>query len=138
MNQTTFQQAPQGVVADALPAERAAFIRKTYIHLAIAVGLFAIMEGYLVTTGTGFAIAKSMLSVSWAIVLIAFMGIAWLANTWARSTTSKPIQYMGLILYTVAQVIIFLPLMFLSMAYSGPDVVLKAGVVTAGTGTNDD
>ncbi|MEZ5344097.1 MAG: Bax inhibitor-1 family protein [Pyrinomonadaceae bacterium] len=135
MNSTTYQQAPQGrMAAEALPLERAAFIRKTYIHLAIAVGAFVLMEAYLVTSGAGLAIAQTMLGGrwSWAIVLIAFMGVSWLAQSWARSETSKPMQYMGLILYTVAEVIIFLPLLFIAATYSGPDVILKAGVVTGG------
>lgn len=123
------------VAANALPAERAAFIRRTYLHLAGAILVFALLEAYLMMTGAAFAIAQTMLGGrwSWAIVLIAFMGVAWLAQSWANSQTSKPMQYMGLALYTVAEVIIFAPLLYLATAYSNDfTVVAKAGVVTLG------
>jgi len=135
MNNTTYNNAFGGhPAAQALPEERAAFIRKTYIHLALALAVFGLMEAYLVMSGAGLALAQTMLGgrMSWVIVLIAFMGISWLANSWARSSTSRPMQYMGLILYTVAEVIIFMPLLYMAAIYSGIDVIAKAGVVTIG------
>lgn len=115
MNTTYEDFQTNYTAADALPAERAAFIRKTYLHLAGALFIFALMEFYLVSSGAGAWIASTMLSgqYSWAIVLIAFMGVAWLADWWARSETSKPLQYMGLGLFIVAEAIIFLPLLFI-------------------------
>jgi FtsH-binding integral membrane protein len=120
--------------AEALPEERASFIRKTYLHLAGAVLIFVLMEAYLVTSGAGAWVAKTMLgtSYSWLIVLAAFMGVSFLANMWANSQTSKPMQYMGLGLFIVAEAIIFLPLLFIASIYSTPDIFVKAGVVTLG------
>lgn len=120
--------------ADALPEERASFIRKTYLHLAGAVLIFVLMEAYLVTSGAGAWVAQTMLgtSYSWLIVLAAFMGVSFLANMWANSQTSKPMQYMGLGLFIVAEAIIFLPLLFIASIYSTPDIFVKAGVVTLG------
>ncbi len=135
MNTTYEDFQTNYTAADALPAERAAFIRKTYLHLAGALFIFALMEFYLVSSGAGAWIASTMLSgqYSWAIVLIAFMGVAWLADWWARSETSKPLQYMGLGLFIVAEAIIFLPLLFISAAYSdGYTMIAQAGVVTVG------
>src|SRR5687768_17588462 len=121
--------------ADALPAERASFIRKTYLHLAGAVLIFILMEAYLVTSGAGAWAAQTMLgtSYSWLIVLGAFMGVSFLANMWANSQTSKPLQYLGLGLFIVAEAIIFLPLMFFAAAKSNDfEIFAKAGVVTLG------
>ena len=120
--------------ADALPEERASFIRKTYLHLAGAVLIFVLMEAYLVTSGAGAWVAQTMLgtSYSWLIVLAAVMGVSFMANMWANSQTSKPMQYMGLGLFIVAEAIIFLPLLFLASIYSTPDIFVKAGVVTLG------
>src|SRR4051812_47738135 len=89
----------RNTVAEALPDERAAFIRKTYAHLAGAVLLFILLETYLMISGAGLALTKTMLGgrFSWFIVLAAFMGISALANWWANSQTSRPLQYMGLI-----------------------------------------
>ncbi|MBS1795281.1 MAG: US12 family protein [Acidobacteria bacterium] len=121
--------------ADALPAERAAFIRKTYAHLAGAVLLFVLLESYLVISGAGLKMAVTMLGgrFSWFIVLAAFMGVSWLANWWANSQTSRPLQYMGLLLYVVAETILFLPLIFLAQVKTGDaSLIGKAGVVTLG------
>lgn len=119
--------------ADAIPAERAEFIRKTYLHLVGALALFGLLEFFLVYYGIGEEIAITMLSHSWLITLVAFMGVAWLANWWANSQTSKPLQYMGLGLYIVAEAIIFLPLLFIAGSYSdGYTMMAQAGVVTVG------
>lgn len=120
--------------ADALPEERAAFIRKTYLHLAGAIAAFIGIEAYLVISGAGAAIAQTMLGgrLSWFIVLALFMGVSMLANWWANSQTSSAMQYLGLALYVVAEAIIFLPLLFISTYYAGPDVILKAGIITIG------
>ena len=136
MNESTYQQAVQGnMAAEALPAERASFIRKAYAHLALAILAFAAFEAYLVTSGAGLWAAQLMVSTqfSWLIVLALFMGVSWLANTWARSQTSIYMQYMGLVLFTLGWSVIFLPLMFMATYYSGDSLaVAKAGVVTLG------
>ena len=122
-------------VADALPGERAAFIRKTYAHLAGAVLLFILLETYLIVSGAGEVMARTMLGgrFSWFIVLAAFLGVSWLANWWANSQTSRPLQYMGLALYIVAETIIFLPLLFLAVIKSGGgEIIIQAGIITAG------
>lgn len=120
--------------AHALPEERAAFIRKTYLHLSGAVLVFILLETYLMISGAGAAIAETMLGgrFSWFIVLAAFMGVSMLANWWANSQTSKPLQYMGLALYVVAWVILASPLLYISAYYGGYDVIAKAGIVTLG------
>jgi FtsH-binding integral membrane protein len=122
-------------VADALPGDRAAFIRKTYAHLAGAVLLFILLETYLIVSGAGMWMASTMLGgrFSWFIVLAAFMGVSMLANWWANSQTSRPLQYMGLLLYIVAETIIFLPLLFLAAIKSGgAEIIIQAGIITAG------
>ncbi len=122
--------------ADALPEERAAFIRKTYLHLAGAIALFLVLEAYLMMSGAGLMLTETLLGTrySWAIVLIAFMGISFLANWWANSTASKPLQYLGLILFVVAETIIFAPLLYFATYYSGDgfEMIAKAGIVTLG------
>ncbi len=136
MNDSTFQQAAQGFkVADALPAERAAFIRKTYAHLAIAIGAFAMLVGVLVNTPTAETLAIKMTGgYAWLAVLAAFMGVSWLAQSMAQSQTSRAVQYAGLLLFTVAESIIFLPLLYVAThtAGGGYETIAKAGVVTLG------
>ena len=121
--------------ADAMPAERASFIRKTYLHLAAAILAFIAIEVVLFSTGAAYTIAATMLGGSWSclIVLALFMGVSFLANWWANSQTSKAMQYLGLGLYVVAEAVIFVPLLFIVANFGGGgDVILKAGVVSLG------
>ncbi|MDQ3180654.1 MAG: Bax inhibitor-1 family protein [Acidobacteriota bacterium] len=132
---TTFENTYNYSAAEALPEERAGFIRKTYAHLAGAVLIFTLMEAYLISSGAGAVIAQTMLGgrFSWFIVLAAFMGISMLANWWANSQTSRAMQYMGLGLYIVAEAIIFLPLLYIVASYAdGYQIFAKAGMVTGG------
>ena len=135
MNNSTFGQAPQGYMAvEALPAERAAFIRKTYTHLALAIAVFASLAGILVNTPTAQGVAEFMSrDMRWLVVLALFMGVSWLAQSMAQSGTSKPLQYAGLMLYTVAFSIISLPLLYKASSLAeGEYVIAKAGITTGG------
>lgn len=136
MENSAFVNQVRGLsAADALPAERAAFIRKTYLHLAGAVGLFTVIVAYLIGSGRGAWIASTMLSgpYSWLIVLAAFMGVSWIAQRWAMSGSSRYMQYMGLLLFTLAESIIFLPLLFIAAIQSdGLNMIFQAGIVTGG------
>src|SRR5690606_8228396 len=96
-----------GAVATAGANERVIFLRKTYAHLGGAIGLFVLLAGLLVNSGIGLAWAQWALSTSWLLVLGLFIGVSWLAERWARSDTSRGMQYLGLGLYVAAQAFIF-------------------------------
>jgi FtsH-binding integral membrane protein len=56
------------------------------------------------------------------LIMAGFVGVSMLANRWAMSDTSKGMQYLGLGLYTLAQSILFVPLLLMAMlASSGPE-----------------
>ena len=122
--------------AEAAPVERAAFIRRTYTLLAVAILAFIAVEGLLFMSGAATAIASLLFSggaIGWLLVLGLFMGVSFLANRWATSETSVATQYMGLGIFIIAEAIIFVPLIFMAMYYSGDgSVLLKAGTVTLG------
>ncbi len=123
------------VAAMAAADERAGFIAKTYLHLAGAVGVLVLLEFILLQTPLAAPLVGLMVGsrYGWLIVLGLFMGVSWMANSWALSATSLPKQYMGLGLYVVAQAIILLaPLYFATNnpAYAG--VVPAAAVTTLG------
>ena len=117
-------------VSTASTDERVAFIRKTYAHLLFAILAFVGIEVALFATGLAEVIAYAMLSVSWLLVLGLFMGVGWLADWWAHKDTSPGLQYMGLILYVVAEAIIFVPILFIASEYSDPSVIPSAAVIT--------
>ena len=122
--------------ADALPEQRAQFIRKTYMLLAAAILAFLVVEAVLCATPAAGMIATVIFSggaIGWLLVLGLFMGVSFLANRWATSETSKLTQYLGLGIFIVAEAVIFVPLIMISTYYAGDaSVLLKAGVVTIG------
>jgi FtsH-binding integral membrane protein len=125
-----------GSAAEAAPAQRAQFIRKTYMLLAAAVLAFIAVELFLFMTPAATTIASVIFSggsIGWLIVLGLFMGVSFLANRWATSETSVATQYIGLGIFVVAEAVIFVPLIMMAMYYSGDgSVLLKAGVVALG------
>jgi len=121
------------IVANAAESERAAFIKRTYVHLAGAIAAFAIVETLLLRSG----VADSFMAMlsgsrwSWLIVLGAFMLVSTVANNWAHSGISREKQYMGLGLFVVAEAIIFMPLIYMALARDPSGTLLQnAAVVT--------
>ena len=114
--------------------ERLDFIRKTYAHLGGAVLLFAILEALLFKSGLAVELTSAMLSSrgGMIIVMVAFMLVGTFANRWAQSGRSVPMQYFGLGLYVLAEVLIFCPLLFVAEYYSKqPNLIRDAGVITS-------
>jgi FtsH-binding integral membrane protein len=128
------QQGMYGyAVIDASKEERSTFIKRTYIHLAAAILIFTALEAMLLgpLKATTLPIARSMITgYNWLIVLLAFMGVGYLADYWARTAASRTMQYVGLIVYVVAQAIIFMPLLFIATYKTNADVVPTAGILT--------
>lgn len=122
------------VVADASGDARAQFIRKTYLHLALAIVAFVGVEAALLNA----PFAKNLIGLmlgnqfSWLIVLAAFMAVSWIADRWAQSDMSQPIQYLGLGLFVVAEAVIFLPILYIAANYSSPEVIPMAAMITGG------
>lgn len=122
-----------GMISDSPESERAEFIRKTYWHLAGAIGLFIALEGLFISMGWGRS-ALALLgssSYSWLIVMGAFMLVSWVAERWATNGSTKGMQYAGLLLYTVAEAVIFLPMIVLAVVITGDaGLILQAGLIT--------
>ncbi len=119
-------------VSSAAAVERAAFIRNTYLHLGFAILAFVGVEWFLLQQSWVPALIQKMTAgFGWFVVLGAFMGVSWLAERLAVSDASRGVQYAGLLLFVVAEAVIFLPLLFLAAYHSGdPGVIVKAGVTT--------
>ena len=112
--------------------KRASFVRKTYAHLAGALGLFALIQYFLLNCDLPFVNRLVSIMVqgnSWAIVLVLWMGVSWLADKWARSPTSMALQYTGLLVYIVGISIVFLPLMLVAHTqFEG--IITQAAILT--------
>jgi FtsH-binding integral membrane protein len=120
------------VAAQAHADARAAFIRRTYGHLAGAILAFIALEALLFQIpGIEEQVIIPMLRGSWLFVMLGFMAVGWVANRWAQSDASPGLQYLGLALYVVAQAIIFLPLLYLAaFKTNDPNLIPTAGIMT--------
>ncbi len=133
MNDNAYNE-PYLSVAEAAPVDRSQFIRRTYAHLAGAVLAFVAIETLLLMSPFAQMMMKLMSggSLSMLIVFGLFMGASWLAQSWANSGASKGMQYAGLGLYVLAQAVIFVPILFVAINYSSPQVLPMAAVMTLG------
>lgn len=128
------QNLSQYAVCDLPGVDRARFIRRTYIHLALAVLAFIGFEFALLQTN----LAEVMINAisgsrfAWLIFLGAFVIGAKLATGLATSSDSKPQQYMGLFLYSLFEAVIFLPMLYIATQKMGPEVLKSATLVTLG------
>jgi FtsH-binding integral membrane protein len=119
-------------VAQAQAETRAAFIRRTYLHLAGAVGAFVIIEILLLRS----ALPGLMLGFiqqnryGWLMILGGFILGGWMARSLAASAASVQLQYLGLGLYVFFEAVIFVPLLYLAAFYSSPDVLPTAAILT--------
>jgi len=119
-------------VAGVMEDERAGFIRRTYAHLAGAIAAFAMLEVYLLKSPLAVEMIRfiSRNQFGWLMVLGAFILVGWLARGLASKVQSKAMQYAGLALYTVAEAVIFIPILYLAVNYSEPSVLSNALLLT--------
>lgn len=121
-----------GAVAQAPAEVRAAFIRRTYAHLAGAVLAFVGLE-YLILSIPG--IDDFIMSIfgqggiAIFVIFALFIGVSYLATSWAQSSTSIGMQYAGLSLYVAAQAFIFLPMLWYANNFA-PGAIQSAGIMT--------
>jgi FtsH-binding integral membrane protein len=136
-SENPYQQNPYQafgeIAARAGVDERTDFIRKTYLHLAGAVLAFIGIEAAVINS----PLAESIMGLfqgngngGMIVVLLAFIGVSFLANYWAQSATSVPLQYAGLALYVVAEAFIFVPLLYTADRFM-PGIIPQAAMVTA-------
>jgi hypothetical protein len=114
-------------------SERVRFIRLTYLHLFGAVLTFAGLLFLLFKNE--FLVRKVSIPViqfalggrfNWAIVLVAFMAVSWIADYWARHASSRGMQYAGLGLYIIAEALIFVPLLAIVM-WKTESIIARGG-----------
>ncbi len=124
-----------GAVATIGVNERVTFLRKTYVHLAMAIFAFVALEYALLDETSPLFEAVTMpwfkiiVSSSWLLVLALFMGASFVAQKWANSDTSRGVQYAGLGLYVIAEALIFTPLLLIAK-YEYPGAIENAAVLT--------
>jgi FtsH-binding integral membrane protein len=122
------------IAAHASESARAAFIRRTYGHLAGAILAFVAIQFALFQSGVAEKIIEGMFrtfhgGVGLLILFGLFIGVSWLANMWAHSETSPAVQYMGLGLYVVLEAIIFLPILYIAQHFVKDDTIIPTAAI---------
>ena len=127
-------QLPQKILLnDLTDADRVAFYKKTYSHVAGGVLLFIMFEYLLLQSDT---IIDFMLSMTdgykWLIMLGGFMLVTNYAESTTMRTSDKNKQYLAYLVYILAQALIFVPLIYIAAFYmdAGAEILNQAAVVT--------
>jgi FtsH-binding integral membrane protein len=118
------------LVSNASNIEKASFYKKTYQHLALAVLAFIVVEAILINVVPAEAIIWML---SGRFIWLFIIGLFWLGTTMSDRLAFHPYrekQYLGLGLYVLLEAIIFLPMIYIAMAYAGGDVIMQAALTT--------
>lgn len=126
-------QQPWGVAPLASQAdewERTLFIRRTYLHLLLAVIGFVIIE----TVAFAIIPQETMMNLAaqmtqrwmWLAIFGGFMVVSWIARTWANGDMSPTMQYAGLGLYVLAQAVLFVPLLTIAVYFTRDESLLPS------------
>jgi FtsH-binding integral membrane protein len=127
---TSSMEIPGRIPVGSLDATtRARFISRTYGHLFAAILGFTGIEVFLFTSGLAESIFNTMISMSWLLILGAFMIVGYLASWTAMRARSLSTQYAALGAYVVADAIIFVPLLVIANSYA-PGTISSAAIVT--------
>ena len=120
--------------AESIASERAAFVRRVYLHLAGAVLALIGTEAVLLNTpALHTPILQMMFGSNWSylVVMLLFMGAGVVARMWAQSRSSPALQYLGLALYVGVWAIMFLPLILIAnQPRFGGNIIPQAGIMT--------
>jgi FtsH-binding integral membrane protein len=130
-NEATLDTGLGQVVADQPQVIRNRFIRNTYIHVVLAILLFAGIESALLQTTLPVVFLEFLSQSKWmwlGALGVFFIG-SMVATSWARNAVSAKVQYLGLLLYTVLEALIFLPVIFIANAFM-PGVLIEAAIAT--------
>ncbi|WP_346236557.1 Bax inhibitor-1/YccA family protein [Niabella insulamsoli] len=119
------------IVSEANDVERAIFYKKTYLHVAIALLSFMVVEGVLLRIVPQEFILQMM---GGRLIWLFIIGLFWLGSVLANRfafSLDRNMQYLGLGLYILIEAIIFLPVLYLALVMTdGAAVVQQAAVLT--------
>jgi FtsH-binding integral membrane protein len=118
------------IVSQASVADRTDFYKRTYLHVAMAVLAFMVVESFLLKFIPGELISM-MLGGSYVWLFI--LGLFWLGSfisTKFAFSLSRSSQYFGLGLYVLLEAIIFLPMLYMASYYAGSGVIMQASIIT--------
>ncbi|MEZ4884163.1 MAG: Bax inhibitor-1 family protein [Chitinophagales bacterium] len=133
MEDTRFLNTSSPYAEQGSAVARAEFIKKTYLHLALAILGFIGVEALFLNTPMIVNAAMWFVGgFQWLLLLGGFMFVTNMAENWARTSTDRSKQYRALALYVIAEAFIFVPLIYIAMSVTGSGaIVQEAGILTA-------
>ena len=132
----SYAMYPNEAAAFAASSERAAFIRRTYAHLAGAVLAFAAIDIAIFQLFGFEQISRALMTVfaspiSHLVLFVAFIGVGWVARMWAYQGGSQGMQYLGLALYVVFEALFFVPILYIAVYWCrDPNILPTAAIMT--------
>ena len=125
-----------GMFAAEAPANaRVAFIRRTYANVLGAVVAFVLICAAILQTPLAETLTRFMFGGRFQGLMVfgAFMAATWAAQAMAANRSSVGLQYAGLALYTVAEALLFTPiLLYAQTRFHSSDIIFQAGALTLG------
>jgi FtsH-binding integral membrane protein len=114
---------------------RVGFIRRTYLHLAVSIGVLVALEAVLLqalktAAGKQFLAAWFGSPISLLIVLGIFIVGGFAARYMARADMPPVVKYLGLAMYIALWAVILLPILFYATTKYGMGIVNQAAVLT--------
>ncbi len=119
------------LVSEASDVERAVFYKKTYLHVAMAILSFIVVEGFLLR-----AVPEELIlqMISGKFIWLFIIGLFWLGSILADKlafSVSRNTQYLGLGLFVLLEAIIFLPILYIALVMTDSGaIVQQAAVIT--------
>ena len=107
------------------------FVRQTYLHLLGAIVAFVALSVGFRLSGFASWFEARLQGIPWLLILGAFVLVAWMARKTARRARKRPIQYLALGVYVLAEALLFVPLLIRAEA-SVPGVTRIAAFATVG------
>ncbi|MGN7783196.1 Bax inhibitor-1/YccA family protein [Niabella sp. 22666] len=119
------------LVSEVSDVERAVFYKKTYLHVAMAILSFIVVEGFLLRAVPE---ALIMQMISGKFIWLFIIGLFWLGSMLADKlafSVSRNTQYLGLGLFVLLEAIIFLPILYIALVMTDSGaIVQQAAVIT--------
>lgn len=129
----SYMNAASGAVVSNLDVDqRAGFIRRTYAHVAMAIGSTAVFVALLLAVGAG-PVLLSFLSggmVNLLIFMGLFIGAGIMADRWARSGQSITMHYVALFGYAFVEAVVVTPAIYIAVLYK-PSAIWDALFATS-------
>jgi len=130
INRICFMESQEYVLIND-DAERGVFYKKTYLHVALSILAFIVLETLLIKL---IPYDFIVWMVSGKFIWLFLLGCFWLGSTLSSRWTlsqSRQTQYLGLAFYIVLEAIIFLPMIFMAVFMTeGISVIYQASIMT--------